>query len=177
MGQTIGGGYTLTDQSDSDNPDDYELNEQSERLNMYGRIKFPEKYIKVFDFEFGFYWMKMILPSGDLFGNKGTIWGDLGISKKFMDKKLTVSLAIDNIFDSGGFEMKRTKPIDYIPDLDGDGDPDYNFAREYSDVNNTRNGRTFKVTFKYQIGKKSDDKKGRYGSSGSSGGGMMDMGY
>ncbi len=177
MGQTIGGGYTLTDQSDSDNPDDYELNEQSERLNMYGRIKFPEKYIKVFDFEFGFYWMKMILPSGDLFGNKGTIWGDLGISKKFMDKKLTVSLAIDNIFDSGGFEMKRTKPIDYIPDLDGDGDPDYNFAREYSDVNNTRNGRTFKVTFKYQIGKKSDDKKGRYGSGGSSGGGMMDMGY
>ena len=177
MGQTIGGGYTITDQSDSDNPDDYELNEQSERLNMYGRIKFPEKYIKVFDFEFGFYWMKMILPSGDLFGNKGTIWGDLGISKKFMDKKLTVSLAIDNIFDSGGFEMKRTKPIDYIPDLDGDGDPDYNFAREYSDVNNTRNGRTFKVTFKYQIGKKSDDKKGRYGSSGSSGGGMMDMGY
>ena len=95
-------------------------------------VKFPEKYIKVFDFEFGFYWMKMILPSGDLFGNKGTIWGDLGISKKFMDKKLTVSLAIDNIFDSGGFEMKRTKPIDYIPDLDGDGDPDYNFAREYS---------------------------------------------
>ena len=177
MGQTIGGGYTLTDQSDSDNPDDYELNEQSERLNMYGRIKFPEKYIKVFDFEFGFYWMKMILPSGDLFGNKGTIWGDLGISKKFMDKKLTVSLAIDNIFDSGGFEMKRTKPIDYIPDLDGDGDPDYNFAREYSDVNNTRNGRTFKVTFKYQIGKKSDDKKGRYGSGGSNGGGMMDMGY
>ena len=39
MGQTIGGGYTLTDQSDSDNPDDYELNEQSERLNMYGRIR------------------------------------------------------------------------------------------------------------------------------------------
>ena len=177
MGQTIGGGYTLTDQSDSDNPDDYELNEQSERLNMYGRIKFPEKYIKVFDFEFGFYWMKMILPSGDLFGNKGTIWGDLGISKKFLDKKLTVSLAIDNIFDSGGFEMQRTKPISYIPDLDQDGYQDYSFAREYSDVNNTRNGRTLKITFKYQIGKKSDDKKGRYGGGGSNGGGMMDMGY
>ena len=176
MGQTIGGGYTLTDQSDSDNPADYELNEQSERLNMYGRIKFPEKYIKVFDFEFGFYWMKMILPSGDLFGNKGTIWGDIGISKKFMDKKLTVSLAVDNIFDSGGFEMKRTKPITYIPDFDGDGEQDYSYAREYSDVNNTRNGRTLKLTLKYQIGKKSDDKKGGY-RGGGSGGGMMDMGY
>ena len=28
----------------------------------------------------------MILPSGNLFGNKGTIWGDIGISKKFMNK-------------------------------------------------------------------------------------------
>lgn len=177
MGQTIGGGYTLTDQSDSDNPDDYELNEQSERLNMYGRIKFPEKYIKFFDFEFGFYWMKMILPSGDLFGNKGTIWGDVGISKKFINKKLTVSLAIDNIFDSGGFMMKRTKPITYIPDFDGDGYEDFSYAREYSDVNNTRNGRTLKLTLKYQIGKKSDDKKGGYRGGGSGGGGMMDMGY
>tara|TARA_B100000676_G_scaffold55011_2_gene54125 strand:- start:103 stop:2610 length:2508 start_codon:yes stop_codon:yes gene_type:complete len=169
MGQTLGGGYTLTTQSDSDNPDDYELNEQSERLNMYGRIKFPEKFIKIFDFEFGFYWMKMILPSGNLFGNKGTIWSDLGISKKFLDKKLTVSLAIDNIFDSGGFEMERTKPI-----VDT---WQYNFAREYSDVNNTRNGRTFKVTLKYQIGKKADDKKRGYRGGGSGSGGMMDMGY
>ena len=179
MGQTIGGGYTLTDQSDSDNPDDYELNEQSERLNMYGRIKFPEKYIKVFDFEFGFYWMKMILPSGNLFGNKGTIWGDIGISKKFMNKKLTVSLAVDNIFDSGGFEMKRNQPITTIAsDANGDGiEENYNFAREYSDVNNTRNGRTLKLTLKYQIGKKSDDKKGGYRGGGSGGGGMMDMGY
>ena len=37
--------------------------------------------------------------------------------------------------------------------------------------------RTLKITFKYQIGKKSDDKKGRYGGGGSNGGGMMDMGY
>ena len=176
MGQTIGGGYTLTDQSDSDNPDDYELNEQSERLNMYGRIKFPEKYIKIFDFEFGFYWMKMILPSGNLFGNKGTVWADLGISKKLMNKKLTASFTIDNIFDSGGFEMKRTKPITYIPDSDNDGYADYSYAREISDVNNTRNGRTFKLTLKYQIGKKIDDKKGGY-RGGGSGGGEMDMGY
>ena len=93
----------------------------------------------------------------------------MGISKKFLDKKLTVSLAIDNIFDSGGFEMERTKPI-----IDT---WQYNFAREYSDVNNTRNGRTFKVTLKYQIGKKADDKKGGYRGSGSGSGGMMDMGY
>ena len=178
MGQTLGGGYTKTDQSDSDNPDDYEYNESSERLNMYGRIKFPEKYIKVFDFEFGFYWMKMILPSGELFGNKGTIWGDLGISKKFMDKKLTVSLAIDNIFDSGGFEMQRTKPITILPSETDNIDPiNYSYGREFTDVNNTRNGRTFKLTLKYQIGKKSEDKKRGYRGGGSDGGGMMDMGY
>ena len=176
MGQTIGGGYTITDQSDLD-PDNYELNEQSERLNMYGRIKFPERYIKVFDFEFGFYWMKMILPSGQLFGNNGTAWGDLGISKKFMDKKLTVSFTIDNIFDSGGFQMKRTKPVDFLPQNLIDEYGNEIFARETSDVLSTRNGRTFKLSFKYQIGKKSDDKKGRYGGGGSNGGGMMDMGY
>jgi hypothetical protein len=94
-----------------------------------------------------------------------------------MDKKLTVSFAIDNIFDSGGFNMKRTKPIDYIPDLDGDGSADFNYAREYSDVNNTRSGRTIKLTFKYQIGKKVEDKKRGYRGGGSDGGGMMDMGY
>ena len=79
--------------------------------------------------------------------------------------------------------MKRTKPIERTPDPNltenfDDIDPtDYIYGREYSDVNNTRNGRTFKVTFKYQIGKKADDKKGGYRSGGSGGGGMMDMGY
>ena len=171
MGQTLGGGYTMTTQVDNNNPDDYELNEQSERFYIFNRIKFPEKYIKIFDFEFGFYWMKMKLPSGSLFGNKGTAWGDLGISKNFLDKKLTVSFTIDNIFDSGGFQMKRTKPIIYIPD-------GYDFGEEFSDVFNRRNGRTLKVTLKYQIGKKTSDKKKGFGRDGDSdGGGMMDMGY
>ena len=179
MGQTLGGGYTLTTQKDNDNPDDYELNEQSEHFYIFNRIKFPEKYIKVFDFEFGFYWMKMKMPSGSLFGNKGTAWGDLGISKKFMDDKLTVSFTIDNIFDSGGFQMKRTKPSTIpIEDLNGDGLSDYQYAEEFSDVLNTRNGRTAKITFKYQFGKKTSDKKKGFGRRGDSDdGGMMDMGY
>ena len=67
--------------------------------------------------------------------------------------------------------MKRTKPIIYIPD-------GYDFGEEFSDVFNRRNGRTLKVTLKYQIGKKTSDKKKGFGRDGDSdGGGMMDMGY
>ena len=125
------------------------------------------------------YWMKMKLPRGSLFGNKGTAWGDIGISKKFLDKRLTVSFTIDNIFDSGGFQMQRTKPITYLPDSNSDGIFDYDYAEEYSDVLSMRNGRTIKFTLKYQIGKKTNDKKKGFGQRGSDedGSGMMDMGY
>ena len=170
MGQTLGCGYTFTSQKDQDT-DNYELNESSERFYVFNRIKFPEEYIKIFDFEFGFYWMKMKLPSGSLFGNQGTIWGDLGISKKFINNKLTVSFTVDNIFDSGGFQMERIKPIEYIPD-------GYTSGEEFSDVSSERNGRTFKLNFKYQLGKVVDDKKkGFRGGQSDDGGGMMDMGY
>ena len=123
--------------------------------------------------------MKMKMPSGSLFGNKGTAWGDLGISKKFIDDKLTISFTIDNIFDSGGFQMKRTKPSTIpLEDSNDDGISDYQYAEEFSDVLNTRSGRTAKITFKYQFGKKVDDKKKGFGRRGDSeDGGMMDMGY
>jgi len=168
MGQSLGGSYTHTTQNDNDQPDDYELNESSEFFNLFGKIRLPEKYIKVFDFEFGFYWMKMILPSGEMWGNNGTTWADLGISKKFMDDRLTASFTIDNIFDNGGFQMKRTKPVD----------SNYFYAEEISDVFNTRNGRTFKFTLKFDLGKKSDGRKKKFDKGHShEGGGGMDMGY
>ena len=177
MGQSLGGSYTLTTQSDNDEPDDYELNEKSKFFNLFGKIRLPEEYIKIFDFEFGFYWMKMILPSGEMWGNNGTTWADLGISKRFMDDRLTISFTIDNMFDSGGFQMKRTKPIDLsvypteITDL-------YTYAEETTDVFNTRNGRTFKLNFKFQLGKKTDGRKKKFDKGHShEGGGGMDMGY
>ena len=114
-------------------------------FNLFGKIRLPEKYIKIFDFEFGFYWMKMILPSGEMWGNNGSTWADLGISKKCMDDRLTASFTIDNIFDNGGFQMKRTKPLEYYPH-------DYSSGQEFSDVFNTRNGRTFKFTLKFFVG-------------------------
>ena len=117
--------------------------------------------------------MKMKLPSGSMFGNSGTAWGDLGVSKKFMNNRLTVSFTIDNLFDSGGFQMLRTKPIDYF--IEG-----YNMAEETSDVLSTRNGRTFKLTLKYQLGKLVDDQKKRFNKEhghGDEDGDMMDMGY
>ena len=169
MGQSLGGSYTKTNQSDNDSPDDYELNESSEFFNLFGKIRFPEKYIKIFDFEFGFYWMKMILPSGEMWGNNGTTWADLGISKKLMNDRLTASFTIDNIFDNGGFQMKRTKPVD---------SGSYAYAEEISDVFNTRNGRTFKFTLKFDLGKKVDGRKKKFDRGHShEGGGNMDMGY
>ena len=169
MGQSLGGSYTHTTQNDNDSPNDYELNESSEMFNLFGKIRLPEKYIKVFDFEFGFYWMKMILPSGEMWGNNGTTWADLGISKKFMEDRLTASFTIDNIFDNGGFQMKRTKPVETT---------NYAYAEETSDVFNTRNGRTFKFTLKFDLGKKSDGRKKKFDKGHShEGGGGMDMGY
>jgi len=169
MGQSLGGSYTHTTQNDNDSPNDYELNESSEMFNLFGKIRLPEKYIKVFDFEFGFYWMKMILPSGEMWGNNGTTWADLGISKKFMADRLTASFTIDNIFDNGGFQMKRTKPV---------ATNSYAYAEEISDVFNTRNGRTFKFTLKFDLGKKSDGRKKKFDKGHShEGGGGMDMGY
>ena len=171
MGQSLGGSYTQTNQSDNDSPDDYELNENSEFFNLFGKIRLPEKYIKIFDFEFGFYWMKMILPSGEMWGNNGTTWADLGISKKFMDDRLTASFTIDNIFDNGGFQMKRTKPLEYSPE-------DYSSGQEFSDVFNTRNGRTFKFTLKFDLGQKTDGRKKKFDKGHShEGGSGMDMGY
>ena len=58
MGQTLGGSYTRTNQRDDNNPDDYELNEDSEWVNIFSKIKLSEEYIKFFDFEFDLFWMK-----------------------------------------------------------------------------------------------------------------------
>ena len=173
MGQSLGGSYTKTNQNDNDSPNDYELNESSERVNLFGKIRLPEQFIKIFDFEFGFYWMKLIIPSGQMFGDNGTTWADLGISKKFMDNRLTASFTIDNLFDSGGFQMKRTKPLDseYLPQYIASG-------QEYSDVLSTRNGRTFKFSLKFDLGKPDDGRKKKFERGHShGGGGNMDMGY
>ena len=57
MGQTVGGGYNINELKDSSN--DYQLNGTNERVNMYMRINLPEEYIKLFSYEFGFYYMKL----------------------------------------------------------------------------------------------------------------------
>ena len=165
-GQVIGGTYSQTSQSDSSG--DYELNEASTFNNMYCRINFPEKYIKVFDFEFGFYWMKISTPTGTMFGNNGTMWANIGISKSLFENRLSVSLSADNIFNGGGFQMLRTKPL-FDEALNEIGS-------ETSDVLSTRNGRTFTLSFKYNFGKLQDDKNKYRKRSGSRGGGQMDMG-
>ena len=163
MGQTIGGSYNINELNDSSN--DFQLNGKNERLSTYMRINLPEEYIKIFGFEFGFYYMKIKTPGGTLFGSKGTLWANTGISKSFLDNRLSLSASINNIFDKGGFQMFVSEPID-------DG------ITQFNDVYSSRGGRSFAINLKYNFGKMQENKKrNRNQNFRSSGGGDMDMGY
>jgi outer membrane receptor protein involved in Fe transport len=171
MGQTIGGGFWYNDLQDGS--DDSELNGVNKGLNMYGKINLPEKMIKYFGFEFGYYYMKMADDYGSMFGDKGTIWANIGITKSLFNQRIKASFDIDNIFNGGGFSMTRTKPLvsgfDYIA-------PGYTGGEEYTDLSSSRNGRTFSITLKYNFGELERQKRS-FGRDGSMGGGGMDMGY
>ena len=179
-GQVLGGTYSKT--TLNDNSDNYELNEGSTFKNAYFRMSLPEQYISPyvdwwkFDFEYGFYWMQIQTPSGSLFGDNGTLWANMSVSKKFFDR-LRVSLSVDNLYDNPGFQMDRTKPLDNTIDSN---EISYDSAFERAEVYNERNGRTLSLSLKYNFGKLEDEKsKGRqktFGGDGERGGGM-DMGF
>ena len=161
MGQTIGGGYNLNELSDPSN--DYNLNGTNERMNMYMRINLPEEYIKFFSYEFGFYYMKMKVPGGTLFGDKGTLWANTGISKSLFNDRASISLSINNIFDKGGFQMNREQLLN-------DG------GIKKTEILATRGGRTYSINFKINFGKMQEEKRrGRHSGHGDEG--SMDMGY
>ena len=165
MGQTIGGGYNINELKDSSN--DYQLNGTNERINMYMRINLPEEYIKLFSYEFGFYYMKLKVPGGTLFGAKGTLWANTGISKSVFDDRATISFSIDNIFDKGGFQMDTVEPL-----FDED---DIEIGKDHAEVFASRGGRTFSLSIKYNFGKMQEEK--RRGRGKGFGGDSMDMGY
>ena len=164
MGQTIGGGYNLNELSDPSN--DYNLNGTNERMNMYMRINLPEEYIKLFSYEFGFYYMKLKVPGGTLFGAKGTLWANTGISKSLFDDRATISFSIDNIFDKGGFQMNRYQPVSASSDI-----------LQYTNVDSKRGGRTLALNIKYNFGKMQEEKRKGRGRGFGGGGNEMDMGY
>ena len=169
FGQTLGGGFWYNEVQDGS--DDKELNGNNKGINNYGKINLPEKYIKYFGFEFGYYYMKMLDDYGSMFGDKGSIWANLGFTKSLFNKQAKLSFKVDNIFDSGGFSMNRTKHlvlgIDYIPD-------NYYGGSEYTDMESSRNGRTYSITFQYNFGEEERHKKIR--DNERRGGGGMDMG-
>ena len=140
---------------------------------MYGKLNLPEKYIKYFGMELGFYYMKMKDEYGSMFGDGGTIWANAGITKSLLNKRAQISFNADNIFNSGGFSMTRTKPlvygIDYIR-------APYTSGEEYTNLNSSRNGRTFSFTVKYNFGKLQKDRQ-KFKFRDSERGGGMDMGY
>tara|TARA_Y100000588_G_C14276818_1_gene934753 strand:+ start:2834 stop:5359 length:2526 start_codon:yes stop_codon:yes gene_type:complete len=160
MGQVLGGGYNINELHDSSN--DYQLNGKNERMNLYMKITLPEEYIKIFSYEFGFYYMKIKVPGGTLFGSKGTLWANTGISKSLFDERASISFSINNLFDKGGFQMERTKP------LAGGGE-------EVTEILASRGGRTYSLSIKYHFGKMQEEKRRSKGGYG--GGGSMDMGY
>tara|TARA_Y100001970_G_scaffold279534_1_gene387057 strand:+ start:583 stop:3300 length:2718 start_codon:yes stop_codon:yes gene_type:complete len=169
FGQTIGGGFWYNEIQDGS--DDAELNGFNKGFNSYGKINLPEKYIKYFGFQFGYYYMKMSDSYGTMLGDKGSVWANLGLSKSLLQKKAKLSFKIDNIFDSGGFSMKRTKPLVYNKDYIPNG---YDGGSEYTDMLSSRNGRTYSITFQYNFGNMERDKRLR--DNQRRGGGGMDMG-
>ena len=134
----------------------------------------PEKYIKLFGYEFGFYYMKMKNKYGSLFGDKGTLWANMGFSKSLFDDRARISFNIGNLFDSGGFQMQMTKPL--YPGEDGVFSNGYVSASEFSDVNYSRNGRTYSLTLKVNFGKMQQDRQ-KFRDRDHGDGDGMDMGY
>ena len=168
MGQELGGGYNLSKLEDPKG--DYELNGDYQRLTLYNRINLSEKYIKYFSFEFGFWFMKMTIPGGDLFGAKGTMWANMGISKSLFDGRMEVSLGIKNLLDRGGFQIKREKP------LESPFNNDALSATEFTDVATNWGGRTIILNLVYRFGQLQEEKrKRRHMDRGDEG--NMDMGY
>ena len=60
----------------------------------------------------------------------------------------------DNLFDSGGFSMDRTKPL--VPGIDYIASG-YNGGSEHTDMLSSRNGRTYSITFQYNFGDMKDN--------------------
>ena len=169
MGQTLRGGYSLSKLDDPS--DDYELNGDSQHLFLSSRISLPEKYIKFFSFEFNIRYMKITIPGGDLFGDKGTMRANMGISKSLFDGRMEVSLGVNNLFDKGGFQMMKERPLDGPFDND-----EYAAASEFTDVATNRGGRTLKLNLVYRFGQLQEEKrKRRHMDRGDEG--NMDMGY
>ena len=171
IGQVLGGNINKTILEDPSAS--YELNDESTFYNLFMQITLPEDMIKIFDFEFGLYWMKMTNSGGSMFGENGTAWTDLGASKKIMNNRLVLSFGIDNLFDVGGFQANILKPLDTGDILDG-----YQTAFEQTYVNTGSGGRTYSLSLKYNFGQ-IQNKNNKYGNKDHDhdGGGGMDMGY
>ena len=120
--------------------------------------------------------MKIAVPGGDLFGAKGSLWANTAISKSLLDENLEVSLGIDNLFDMGGFQMIRTKPLKNQDGVYYTPDDDIIYANEYTEIDTRRGGRTFKLNIIYRFGKMQEEKR-RSRHSGHGDEGSMDMGY
>jgi len=172
MGQTLGGGITMSKVSHSNG--DPDLNETLNRANMFMGINFPEKYIKLFDFEFGFYWMKMSTGTGTMFGDNGTMWANIGLGKSFFNNQFKISLKLDNLLNAGGFQMNETYNI-YPENNEETFENGRNWGSEQTRMFSSGRPRTLTLNFTYSFGEMEDDKYKRRGARDSDGG-EMDMG-
>ena len=173
-GQVFSVGYTKSEFTHSNG--DPDLNETTNKINTMMGINLPEKYIQLFDFEFGFYWMKMWTETGSMFGDNGTIWANLGIAKSFFNNQLKVALKIDNLFDASGFQMDETNVIRPPYGLESfPNERDWSLRR--SDMYHSGRPKTLTLNLTYSFGKIEDDKYSRRRGGGGNSGGEMDIGF
>ncbi len=117
--------------------------------------------------------MKYTTGTGTMFGDNGTIWGNVGLGKSFFDNKFKVSLKLDNLFNAGGFQMDETY---YIYPSNGDTFLNgRNWGKQRTNMSHSGRPRTLTMNFTYSFGKMEEDKY--RGRSHDSGGGGMDMGF
>ena len=107
--------------------------------------------------------MKLKVPGGTLFGSKGTLWANTGISKSLFDDRASISFSINNLFNMGGFQMDREQPIDN--------------GTKITQISASRGGRTYSMNFKINFGKMQEDKRKNRRGKGFGDSGSMDMGY
>ena len=118
--------------------------------------------------------MKMTTGSGTMFGDKGTIWANMGLGKSFFDNQFKVSLKLNNLFDSGGFQMDETYNIYPSENIFPNG---RDWGSQRTNMSHSGRPRTLSMNFTYSFGKLEDDKYKSRGGHDHDGGGEMDIGF
>ena len=105
----------------------------------------------------------VVVTGGNLFGNKGTLWANTGISKSLFNDRVSISFSINNLFDKGGFQMDREQPIAA--------------GIKKTEISASRGGRAYSINFKINFGEMQKEKDRQRRGHSHDDNDTMDMGY